>query len=122
MQLCLYQVGGRHTEAGLWLIKTELLETQTVDFSVGAEGLRHVPGDVIEICDDDYAGISIGGRVLAVNSQTRTLTLDREITLPSSGTTLISLVDGQGNPVSVEVSPITERREGESEPCSDGVA
>ncbi|WP_187574879.1 phage tail protein, partial [Escherichia coli] len=58
---------------------------QTVDFSVGAEGLRHVPGDVIEICDDDYAGIRTGGRVLAVNSQTRTLTLDREITLPSSG-------------------------------------
>ncbi|WP_436409688.1 hypothetical protein, partial [Escherichia coli] len=26
----------------------------------GAEGLRHVPGDVIEICDDDYAGISTG--------------------------------------------------------------
>ncbi|EEC8200197.1 host specificity protein J [Escherichia coli] len=89
---------GQAHRAGLWLIKTELLETQTVDFSVGAEGLRHVPGDVIEICDDDYAGISIGGRVLAVNSQTRTLTLDREITLPSSGTTLISLVDGSGNP------------------------
>ncbi|HBA6707896.1 TPA: host specificity protein J, partial [Escherichia coli] len=76
---------GQAHRAGLWLIKTELLETQTVDFSVGAEGLRHVPGDVIEICDDDYAGISIGGRVLAVNSQTRTLTLDCEITLPSSG-------------------------------------
>ncbi|ENM6172255.1 phage tail tip domain-containing protein, partial [Escherichia coli] len=85
-----------------------LLETQTVDFSVGAEGLRHVPGDVIEICDDDYAGISTGGRVLAVNSQTRTLTLDREITLPSSGTTLISLVDGSGNPVSVEVQSVTD--------------
>ncbi|EEV2154645.1 TPA: host specificity protein J, partial [Escherichia coli] len=77
-------------------------------FSVGAEGLRHVPGDVIEICDDDYAGISTGGRVLAVNSQTRTLTLDREITLPSSGTTLISLVDGSGNPVSVEVQSVTD--------------
>ncbi|WP_157915104.1 phage tail tip domain-containing protein, partial [Escherichia coli] len=63
---------GQAHRAGLWLIKTELLETQTVDFSVGAEGLRHVPGDVIEICDDDYAGISTGGRVLAVNSQTRT--------------------------------------------------
>ncbi|CAK0744584.1 phage tail protein [Escherichia coli] len=86
---------GQAHRAGLWLIKTELLETQTVDFSVGAEGLRHVPGDVIEICDDDYAGISTGGRVLAVNSQTRTLTLDREITLPSSGTTLISLVSRQ---------------------------
>ncbi|ELM7865954.1 host specificity protein J, partial [Escherichia coli] len=100
----------------------ELLETQTVDFSVGAEGLRHVPGDVIEICDDDYAGISTGGRVLAVNSQTRTLTLDREITLPSSGTTLISLVDGSGNPVSVEVQSVTDGVKVKVSRVPDGVA
>ncbi|EMD7178327.1 TPA: DUF1983 domain-containing protein, partial [Escherichia coli] len=96
--------------------------TQTVDFSVGAEGLRHVPGDVIEICDDDYAGISTGGRVLAVNSQTRTLTLDREITLPSSGTTLISLVDGSGNPVSVEVQSVTDGLKVKVNRVPDGVA
>ena len=113
---------GQAHRAGLWLIKTELLETQTVDFSVGAEGLRHVPGDVIEICDDDYAGISIGGRVLAVNSQTRTLTLDREITLPSSGTTLISLADGQGNPVSVEVQSVTDGVKVKVSRVPDGVA
>ncbi|MCC9207431.1 host specificity protein J [Escherichia coli] len=113
---------GQAHRAGLWLIKTELLETQTVDFSVGAEGLRHVPGDVIEICDDDYAGISIGGRVLAVNSQTRTLTLDREITLPSSGTTLISPVDGQGNPVSVEVQSVTDGVKVKVSRVPDGVA
>ncbi|HHL7412439.1 TPA: host specificity protein J [Escherichia coli] len=113
---------GQAHRAGLWLIKTELLETQTVDFSVGAEGLRHVPGDVIEICDDDYAGISIGGRVLAVNSQTRTLTLDREITLPFSGTTLISLVDGSGNPVSVEVQSVTDGVKVKVSRVPDGVA
>ncbi|EOA4569321.1 phage tail protein [Escherichia coli] len=113
---------GQAHRAGLWLIKTELLETQTVDFSVGAEGLRHVPGDVIEICDDDYAGISTGGRVLAVNSQTRTLTLDREITLPSSGTTLISLVDGSGNPVSVEVQSVTDGLKVKVSRVPDGVA
>ena len=113
---------GQAHRAGLWLIKTELLETQTVDFSVGAEGLRHVPGDVIEICDDDYAGISTGGRVLAVNSQTRTLTLDREITLPSSGTTLISLVDGQGSPVSVEVQSVTDGLKVKVNRVPDGVA
>ncbi|HAW2233534.1 TPA: host specificity protein J [Escherichia coli] len=113
---------GQAHRAGLWLIKTELLETQTVDFSVGAEGLRHVPGDVIEICDDDYAGIRIGGRVLAVNSQTRTLTLDREITLPSSGTTLISLVDGSGNPVSVEVQSVTDGVKVKVSRVPDGVA
>ena len=113
---------GQAHRAGLWLIKTELLETQTVDFSVGAEGLRHVPGDVIEICDDDYAGISTGGRVLAVNSQTRTLTLDREITQPSSGTTLISLVDGSGNPVSVEVQSVTDGVKVKVSRVPDGVA
>ncbi|MBI0925653.1 host specificity protein J, partial [Escherichia coli] len=87
-----------------------------------AEGLRHVPGDVIEICDDDYAGISTGGRVLAVNSLTRTLTLDREITLPSSGTTLISLVDGSGNPVSVEVQSVTDGVKVKVSRVPDGVA
>ncbi|MEF4487802.1 DUF1983 domain-containing protein, partial [Escherichia coli] len=61
-------------------------------------------------------------RVLAVNSQTRTLTLDREITLPSSGTTLISLVDGQGNPVSVEVQSVTDGVKVKVSRVPDGVA
>ncbi|MCG4322709.1 phage tail tip protein, partial [Escherichia coli] len=63
-----------------------------------------------------------GGRVLAVNSQTRTLTLDREITLPSSGTTLISLVDGNGNPVSVEVQSVTDGVKVKVSRVPDGVA
>ncbi|HHW1476391.1 TPA: phage tail tip protein, partial [Escherichia coli] len=67
-------------------------------------------------------GISTGGRVLAVNSQTRTLTLDREITLPSSGTTLISLVDGSGNPVSVEVQSVTDGLKVKVNRVPDGVA
>ncbi|EAC2149970.1 host specificity protein J [Salmonella enterica subsp. enterica serovar Oranienburg] len=113
---------GQAHRAGLWLIKTELLETQTVDFSVGAEGLRHVPGDIIEICDDDYAGISTGGRVLAVDGQTRTLTLDREIMAPSSGTMLISLVDGNGNPVNVEVQSVTDGVKVQVSRVPDGIA
>ncbi|HFL4158804.1 TPA: phage tail protein, partial [Escherichia coli] len=58
---------GQAHRAGLWLIKTELLETQTVDFSVGAEGLRHVPGDVIEICDDDYLGTGLYWIAASIN-------------------------------------------------------
>ncbi|ENG61371.1 putative tail component of prophage domain protein [Escherichia coli p0305293.2] len=41
--LWLYQPGAGH-RAGLWLIKTELLETQTVDFSVGAKGFAMYRG------------------------------------------------------------------------------
>ncbi|EEO2938074.1 host specificity protein J, partial [Salmonella enterica] len=89
---------------------------------VGAEGLRHVPGDVIEVCDEDYAGISLGGRILSVDRARRILTLDREITLPSSGTTLISLVDGEGLPVSVDVQSVTDGVQVQVSRIPDGVA
>ncbi|WP_400223088.1 DUF1983 domain-containing protein, partial [Escherichia coli] len=48
--------------------------------------------------------------------------LDREITLPSSGTTLISLADGQGNPVSVEVQSVTDGVKVKVSRVPDGVA
>lgn len=95
---------GQAHRAGLWAITTELLETQTVDFSVGAEGLRHVPGDIIEVCDSDYAGVTVGGRVLSVDSLTRTLTLDREVEIPAGGNVVLNLVGSDGQPVTVAVT------------------
>ncbi|NAP61965.1 phage tail tip protein, partial [Escherichia coli] len=47
---------------------------------------------------------------------------DREIALPSSGTTLISLVDGSGNPVSVEVQSVTDGVKVKVSRVPDGVA
>ncbi|EPO6215779.1 phage attachment tail tip protein J [Escherichia coli] len=90
--------------AGLWVIKTELLETQTVDFTLGSQGLRHTPGDIIEICDNDYAGTLTGGRVLSIDAATRTLTLDREVTLPETGAATVNLINGSGKPVSVDIT------------------
>ncbi|EHM6138940.1 host specificity protein J [Salmonella enterica] len=95
---------GQAHRAGLWAITTELLETQTVDFSVGAEGLRHVPGDIIEVCDSDYAGVTVGGRVLSVDSLSRTLTLDREVEIPAGGNVVLNLVGSNGQPVTVAVT------------------
>ncbi|HAW2636347.1 TPA: host specificity protein J, partial [Escherichia coli] len=90
--------------AGLWVIKTELLETQTVDFTLGSQGLRHTPGDIIEICDNDYAGTMTGGRVLSIDAASRTLTLDREVTLPETGTATVNLINGSGKPASVAIT------------------
>ncbi|HAL9862953.1 TPA: host specificity protein J [Escherichia coli] len=95
---------GQAHRAGLWVIKTELLETQTVDFTLGSQGLRHTPGDIIEICDNDYAGTLTGGRVLSIDAATRTLTLDREVTLPETGTSAVNLINGSGKPVSVAIT------------------
>ncbi|TWQ01993.1 phage attachment tail tip protein J [Escherichia coli] len=95
---------GQAHRAGLWVIKTELLETQTVDFTLGSQGLRHTPGDIIEICDNDYAGTMTGGRVLSIDAASRTLTLDREVTLPETGTSTVNLINGSGKPVSVDIT------------------
>lgn len=67
---------GQAYRTGRWILETEKLETRTVTFSVGAEGLMHVPGDIILVADNDYAGTQIGGRVLSVEQNT--VTIDRE--------------------------------------------
>lgn len=70
---------GQAHRTGLWLLQTEKLETKTVTFAVGAEGLMHVPGDIIKVADTYYAGTNVGGRVLSVNG--KKVTLDREISV-----------------------------------------
>ncbi|EJJ4760208.1 host specificity protein J, partial [Escherichia coli] len=113
---------GQAHRAGLWVIKTGLLETQTVDFTLGSQGLRHTPGDIIEICDNDYAGTMTGGRVLSIDAASRTLTLDREVTLPETGTPTVNLINGSGKPVSVDITahPAPDRIQVSTLP--DGVA
>ncbi|ELE0012939.1 host specificity protein J, partial [Escherichia coli] len=95
---------GQAHRAGLWVIKTGLLETQTVDFTLGSQGLRHTPGDIIEICDNDYAGTLTGGRILSIDAASRTLTLDREVTLPETGAATVNLINGSGKPVNVDIT------------------
>ncbi|EIB3828679.1 host specificity protein J, partial [Escherichia coli] len=73
-------------------------------FTLGSQGLRHTPGDIIEICDNDYAGTMTGGRVLSIDAASRTLTLDREVTLPETGTSTVNLINGSGKPVSVDIT------------------
>ncbi|WP_180295402.1 phage tail tip domain-containing protein, partial [Escherichia coli] len=95
---------------------------QTVDFTLGSQGLRHTPGDIIEICDNDYAGTLTGGRILSIDAASRTLTLDREVTLPETGTSTVNLINGSGKPVSVDITahPAPDRIQVSTLP--DGVA
>lgn len=68
---------GQAYRTGRWILETEKLETRTVTFTVGAEGLMHVPGDIILVADNDYTGTQLGGRVLSVAN--KVVTLDREV-------------------------------------------
>ncbi|HDR1228865.1 TPA: host specificity protein J [Pasteurella multocida] len=105
---------GQAFRTGKWILETERLETKTVTFAVGAEGLMHIPGDVIRVADCDYADTNIGGRVLAVNG--RNVTLDKEISLWSNSYLTyidseakhkdIRIVSKNGKEVTLESEPV----------------
>ncbi|WP_141069642.1 phage tail tip domain-containing protein, partial [Escherichia coli] len=69
-----------------------------------------------------YAGTMTGGRVLSIDAASRTLTLDREVTLPETGTSTVNLINGSGKPVSVDITahPAPDRIQVSTLP--DGVA
>lgn len=68
---------GQAHRYGKWILETSRLEQCTITFSVGREGMAHLPGDIIEVADNRYANTNLGGRVLSVNG--KTVTLDRPI-------------------------------------------
>lgn len=68
---------GQAVRFGNWILETELRQQHTITFSVGREGLKHLPYDVVSIADNDYAGAQISGRVVAVSGSQ--ITLDRDV-------------------------------------------
>lgn len=71
---------GQAHRYGKWVLETSRLEQCTITFVVGRQGLLHLPGDIIEIADNDFAGKTLGGRVVAINGKTITLDQPVEIT------------------------------------------
>ena len=91
---------GQAYRTGRWLLETEKLETETISFTVGQEGVMHLPYDVIEIADSQYAGVNVGGRVLAVNGTE--LTLDRSIEVDDKS--YLSYVSAKGVTENVKIT------------------
>lgn len=68
---------GQARRYGKWVLETSRLEQCTISFAVGREGLLHLPGDIIEVADNEYANAQLGGRIVAVDN--RQITLDRPV-------------------------------------------
>ncbi len=69
---------GQAARFGAWTLQTELRQQNAVSFTVGREGLKHLPYDIIQIMDNQYAGAELSGRLNAISDNT--LTLDRDVT------------------------------------------
>ena len=56
---------GQAIRFATWILETEKRQQLTVSFTLGREGLKHLPHDVIKVADNDYAGTPLGGRILS---------------------------------------------------------
>ncbi len=90
---------------GKWVLATSLLEQCTITFSVGRQGLLHLPGDIIEVADNNYAGKTLGGRVVAVNG--KVVTLDQPIEI--SGNSYLSYLNDEMKVVKVAISSVDSK-------------
>ena len=104
---------GQAHRYGKWVLETSRLEQCTITFTVGRQGLMHLPGDIIEVADNSYAGQVIGGRVIAVNG--RQVTLDREVEITENShlsylnadyqLTKIKVISAQGAVITLDTAP-----------------
>lgn len=91
---------GQAYRTGRWLIETEKLEKETITFTVGREGLMHLPGDIIRVSDNHYAGLNIGGRVVSIDGNK--VTLDREVKI--SGTTNLTYINKSAQESTIRIT------------------
>jgi predicted phage tail protein len=106
---------GQAHRIGRWLLYTERLESETVTFRAGLEGLAVAPGEVIQTTDPIRAGSRMGGRVAAAT--TASVTLDASVTLASGKTYTLwaalpdgtvesrTVTTGAGSTATLAVSP-----------------
>ena len=66
---------GQAQRAGIWALKSEQLETETVSFSTGLDGFIPKVGEIIHVQDNNRAGRMQAGRIVSADGNT--ITLDR---------------------------------------------
>lgn len=80
---------------GKWILYSERLETDTVTFSVGCEGVPVRPGELIQIGDPKRAGARFFGRIIGATSTS--INLDAPITLESGNTYTLAVMTPTGD-------------------------
>lgn len=80
---------GQAQRAGHWALISEQKETRTVSFKVGLDGHIPLPGHVIEIADELFAGRANGGRVSKISADLKSITLDRDDVVAKAGDRLV---------------------------------
>ena len=99
---------GQAHRYGKWVLETSRLEQCTITFSVGREGMMHLPGDIIEVADNRYANTNLGGRVLSING--KMVTLDRPIDFAAGSYLGYLSAEGTAEIVRVKILSVDDKQ------------
>jgi len=98
---------GQAFRTGKWLIETAKRETKKITFKMAREAIRFIPGDVVEVLDNNYAATRLGGRIIAHAGAS--ITVDADVSELAGTGDKMSLMGSDGKFVKYEIASVAGR-------------
>lgn len=98
---------GQAFRAGKWLLETCKRETKKLTFKMARDAIAFMPGDVIEVMDNDYAATRLGGRIISHSGAV--ITVDADVSSLAGGGDTMSLMGSNGKFSRYQIASISGR-------------
>lgn len=98
---------GQAFRTGKWMLETAKRETKKVTFKMAREAIRFIPGDIVEVMDNNYAATRLGGRIISHTA--KTITVDADVSTLAGGGDSMSLMGSNGKFVKYEIASVAGR-------------
>jgi len=98
---------GQAFRAGKWLLETCKRETKKVTFKMARDAIAFMPGDVIEVMDNDYAATRLGGRIISHSGAV--ITVDADVSSLAGGGDTMSLMGSNGKFSRYQIASVSGR-------------
>lgn len=98
---------GQAFRAGKWLLETCKRETKKVTFKMARDAIAFMPGDVIEVMDNDYAATRLGGRIMSHSGAV--ITVDADVSSLAGGGDTMSLIGSNGKFTRYQIASVSGR-------------
>ncbi|PJZ07372.1 hypothetical protein PRCB_01525 [Pantoea rodasii] len=98
---------GQAFRTGKWMLETAKRETKKVTFKMAREAIRFIPGDIVEVMDNNYAATRLGGRIISHSGAA--ITVDTDVSTLAGGADLMSLMGSNGKFIKYEIASVSGR-------------
>lgn len=98
---------GQAFRTGKWLIETAKRETKKTTFKMAREAIRFIPGDVVEVLDNNYAATRLGGRIISHSGTS--ITVDADVSELAGSGDKMSVMGSTGKFIKYEIASVTGR-------------